>query len=75
MSYSKDHWRLCGNKMTISDSLREHSGHHVGDDFRLMRDAADEIERLREALNDLRQRSVEEGIHHFVKLIDVTLAK
>jgi hypothetical protein len=36
--------------MTISDSLREHSGHHVGDDFRLMRDAADEIERL-QAIN------------------------
>jgi hypothetical protein len=42
--------------MTISDSLREHSGHHVGDDFRLMRDAADEIERLREMLTVTAER-------------------
>lgn len=36
---------------------------------------ADEIERLRAALADLRERSVEEGIHHFVKRIDAVLGR
>lgn len=36
-------------------------------------EAAAKIERLRAALTDLRARSVEEGIHHFVKRIDAVL--
>ena len=34
---------------------------------------AAEIERLREVLTDLRERSVEEGIQHFVTRIDAAL--
>jgi hypothetical protein len=34
-----------------------------------------EIERLRAALTDLRERAVEEGIHHFVTRIDITLKR
>lgn len=34
----------------------------------------DEIERLLAVLSDLRERSVEEGIHHFVKRIDAALS-
>jgi hypothetical protein len=33
-----------------------------------------EVERLTAALKDLRERSVEEGIQHFVKRIDVALS-
>lgn len=33
----------------------------------------DDNERLRAVLTDLRIRSVEEGIHHFVKRIDAVL--
>jgi hypothetical protein len=33
-----------------------------------------QVERLTAALKDLRERSVEEGIQHFVKRIDVALS-
>ena len=40
----------------------------------LIRQRDAEIKRLRATLKDLRERSIEEGIHHFVKLIDKALA-
>jgi len=51
--------------------LRALAGNHP--DGMLEREAADEIERLREVLTDLRERSVEEGIQHFVTRIDAAL--
>jgi hypothetical protein len=41
--------------------------------YEVLEPAAVEIQRLRAALTDLRQRSVEEGIHHFVNRIDAAL--
>jgi hypothetical protein len=67
---------ICGNNKRLRaevERLRTQCGGNCRYWEGRWRDEAAENERLTAVFKDLRERSVEEGIQHFVKLIDAAL--